>query len=100
MSFATPTRPQTIPASLLYADTPLQIAPAALSGRSVSGIAADHDVSRKFVYQQLDRAHEGIDMPAHRQHLVGRVGHIDRCIERPLSVAAARVQEFSPISRN
>ena len=89
MSIVTPTRPQTIPASLLYADTPLQIALAALSGRSVSGIAADHDVSRKFVYQQLDRAHKGIDMPSHRPLLVGRVGGIDLITPRRRSASGS-----------
>ena len=61
MCIVTPTRPKTTPASLLSPDARLQIALAALSGQSVSGIASDHEVSRKFVYQQLDRAHEGLD---------------------------------------
>jgi len=42
-------------------DARQQIALAALGGLSISGIAADHDVSRKFVYQQLDRAQQGLD---------------------------------------
>ena len=61
MSIVTPTRPQSTPAALLSPDARQQIALAALSGQPVSGIASDHEVSRKFVYQQLDLAHQGID---------------------------------------
>ena len=62
MSIVTLTRPPSTPASLLSPDSRQQIALAALSGQSVSAIASAHEVSRKFVYQQLDRAHEGLDL--------------------------------------
>ena len=61
MCIVPPTPPQTTPASLLSPDARQQIALAALSGQSISRLASDHEVSRKFVYQQIDRAHEGID---------------------------------------
>jgi hypothetical protein len=61
MCIVSPTQPQAIPAALLPPDARQQIALAALGGLSISGIAADHDVSRKFVYRQLDRAQQGID---------------------------------------
>ena len=53
--------PQTTPAALLSPDARQQIALAALSGQSISSLAADHEVSRKFVYQQLTRAQQGLD---------------------------------------
>jgi hypothetical protein len=49
------------PATLLPLDSRRQIALAALSGQPISTLAADHHVSRKFVYQQRDRAHSGLD---------------------------------------
>ena len=61
MCILTPVQAPTIPAQLLPLDARQQIALAALGGLSISGIAADHAVSRKFVYQQLDRAQQGID---------------------------------------
>jgi hypothetical protein len=39
-----------------------QLALAALKGVPVSQLAQDNDVSRKFVYQQLDKAHQGLDL--------------------------------------
>src|SRR5437773_1632702 len=39
-----------------------QLALAALSGVPISQLAADNLVSRKFIYQQLDKAHQGIDL--------------------------------------
>jgi len=38
-----------------------QLALDALAGQSITHLASQHDVSRKFVYQQLQRAHDGID---------------------------------------
>ena len=61
MCILTPAQPPSIPAQLLPPDVRQQIALAALGGHSISGIAADHDISRKFVYQQRDRAQQGID---------------------------------------
>jgi hypothetical protein len=61
MCMVSSTQPQPTPAALLSPDARQQIALAALSGRSISGIATNHDVSRKFVYQQLTRAQQGLD---------------------------------------
>lgn len=61
MCILTPVQAPTTPARLLPPDTRQRIALAALSGLCISGIASNHDVSRKFVYQQLDRAQQGID---------------------------------------
>ena len=61
MCILTPAPPPPIPAQLLPPDARQQIALAALSGHSISGIAADHEVSRKFVYQQRDCAQQGLD---------------------------------------
>jgi hypothetical protein len=38
----------------------LQLARDALAGQPISELARDHDVSRKFVYQQLDKAEQGL----------------------------------------
>jgi hypothetical protein len=38
-----------------------QLALEALAGHSVSALADQHQVSRKFVYQQLDHAHDALD---------------------------------------
>jgi hypothetical protein len=38
-----------------------QVARAALAGRSITDLAQQHHVSRKFVYQQLHHAHEALD---------------------------------------
>lgn len=51
-----------------------QLALAALGGVPVSQLAAEHHVSRKFVYQQLHKAHQGLhrafDPPASPQDLL------------------------------
>jgi hypothetical protein len=39
-----------------------QLALDALAGHAVSGLAEEHQVSRKFVYQQLHRAHDALDL--------------------------------------
>jgi hypothetical protein len=57
----TPVQAPTTPAQLLPPDTRQRIALAALGGLPISGIAADHHVSRKFVYRQRDRAQQGLD---------------------------------------
>jgi hypothetical protein len=61
MGILTPSQIPTTPAALLPPDVRQRIALAALSGHSISGIATNHDVSRKFVYQQLTRAQQGLD---------------------------------------
>ena len=61
MCILPPGQAPTIPAQLLPPDARQRIALAALGGLSISGIATDHDVSRQFVYQQLDRAPQGLD---------------------------------------
>jgi hypothetical protein len=38
-----------------------QLALDALAGQPITQLAAQHEVSRKFVYQQLQRAHDGLD---------------------------------------
>jgi hypothetical protein len=38
-----------------------QLALDALAGQSITDLAAQHDVSRKFVYRQLQRAHDGLE---------------------------------------
>jgi hypothetical protein len=53
------------PAALLGASDRLQLALDALSGTPISHLAAAHHVSRKFVYQQLDRAEQGLDVAFH-----------------------------------
>jgi hypothetical protein len=50
------------PAARLDQQARLQLALDALSGVPVAHLAADNLVSRKFVYQQLDRAHQGLDL--------------------------------------
>jgi hypothetical protein len=44
----------------LTAGQRLQLALGALAGQSISLLAERHQVSRKFVYQQLDRAHDAL----------------------------------------
>src|SRR3954465_5616394 len=39
-----------------------RLALAALSGVPVAQVASEHNVSRKFVYQQLDKAHQGLQV--------------------------------------
>src|SRR6266436_2279310 len=48
-------------AALLPPSARQQLALAALAGQSISQLAQDLDVSRKFIYQQLDRAHDALD---------------------------------------
>lgn len=55
-------QPAASPASLLDAAARQQLALDALAGRPISALAADNCVSRKFVYQQLDRARQGLDL--------------------------------------
>src|SRR5262245_33494077 len=55
-------QPQASPAALLPGQVRRQLALDALSGVPVSRIAAENHVSRKFVYQQLGRAHQGLDL--------------------------------------
>lgn len=50
------------PAKLLPAPARQQLALDALAGVPISHLAQDHHVSRKFVYQQLDRAQQGLDL--------------------------------------
>lgn len=49
------------PARLLPLQTRQQLAVDALAGHSVSTLADQHQVSRKFVYQQLGHAHDALD---------------------------------------
>jgi hypothetical protein len=53
-------QPAASPASLLDTAARQRLALDALAGRPVSALAAEHRVSRKFVYQQLDRARQGL----------------------------------------
>jgi hypothetical protein len=58
-----PTDPiATSPAARLDEPTRRRLALAALSGLSVSSLAEDNQVSRKFVYQQLSKAQQGLQM--------------------------------------
>jgi hypothetical protein len=58
-----PTDPiATSPAARLDESTRRRLALAALSGLSVSSLAEDNQVSRKFVYQQLSKAQQGLQM--------------------------------------
>jgi hypothetical protein len=57
---ATPAVP-TAPARLLPPQARQQLALDALAGQAVSTLAEQHQVSRKFVYQQLDLAHDALD---------------------------------------
>jgi hypothetical protein len=53
--------PTACPARLLTPAQRRDLASAALAGVPVSDLAQQHHVSRKFVYQQLRRAHEALD---------------------------------------
>jgi hypothetical protein len=57
--------PSNSPAALLGASARLQLALDALCGTPVSHLAAAHHVSRKFVYRQLERAEQGLDVAFH-----------------------------------
>jgi hypothetical protein len=48
------------PARLLPPHARQQLALDALTGRPVAHLAEEHDVSRKFVYQQVDKAHHAL----------------------------------------
>jgi len=50
------------PARLLPAQVRQHLALSALAGVPISQLAADHHVSRKFVYHQLDKAHQGLTL--------------------------------------
>jgi hypothetical protein len=56
---ASATPPRT-PAHHLTPDARLQLALDALTGQPISLLARDHDVSRKFVYQQADKANQAL----------------------------------------
>ena len=51
----------TAPARLLPPQARQQLALDALAGQSISALADQHQVSRKFVYQQLGHAHDALD---------------------------------------
>src|SRR5262245_17744336 len=55
-------QPQASVAATLPRRARRQLALAARSGAPISQVAADNLVSHKFVYQQLDKAHQGIDL--------------------------------------
>src|SRR5207248_2047873 len=49
------------PARLLPPPARQQLALDALAGQPITGLADRHQVSRKFVYQQLHQAHDALD---------------------------------------
>src|SRR5262245_3021219 len=49
-------------ARLLSAQARQQLALSALAGVPIAQLAAENQVSRKFVYQQLDKAHQGVQL--------------------------------------
>jgi len=55
-------QPHASAARLLSAQARQQLALDALAGVSVTQLAAQNQVSRKFVYQQLDKAHQGLQL--------------------------------------
>ena len=55
-------QPAASPASRLGTAARQRLALDALSGRPISALAQEHLVSRKFVYQQLGRARQGLDL--------------------------------------
>jgi hypothetical protein len=61
MCILPPEQPHASVAARLDGQARQQLALAALSGEPVSQLAAEHHVSRKFVYQQLHKAHQGLD---------------------------------------
>ncbi len=95
----------TAPARLLPPQTRQQLALDALGGQSVTELAAEQQVSRKFVYQQLRQAHDALDhafnpggdepdqllfwlpvtKPWLRQLVLGLtlIGHSSRCAASP-----------------
>ncbi len=62
MGILPPDQPSASVAALLPGPARQRLALAALSGVPVSQLAAEHHVSRKFVYQQLHKAHRGLDL--------------------------------------
>jgi hypothetical protein len=62
MAILPPEPSRTTPAALLPGSARQQLALAALAGAPVCHIAAQNHVSRKFVYQQLDRAHDALEL--------------------------------------
>jgi len=62
MCILSPNQPQASRAASLAGPARQQLALDALAGVPISQIAADNDVSRKFVYRQLHRAHQGLDL--------------------------------------
>lgn len=74
MCILSPGQPHDSRAAALPGPARQQLALAALSGVPISQIALDNLVSRKFVYRQLDKAHQGIDLafapPASPQDLL------------------------------
>src|ERR1051325_10802678 len=74
MCILPPDQPPASVAALLPGRARQQLALAALSGVPVSQIAAEHHVSRKFVYRQLHKAHQGLalafDPPASPKDLL------------------------------
>jgi hypothetical protein len=59
-SAAVPAPPPSSPARLLPPQARQQLAIEALTGQAVADLAAQQRVSRKFVYQQLHRAHDAL----------------------------------------
>jgi hypothetical protein len=57
-----PSAPPDCPAQRLTAPQRRQLALDALTGQPISHLALRHQVSRKFVYQQLHQAHQGLDL--------------------------------------
>ena len=53
--------PRDTPAALLSPQARQQLALAALAGQSIAQLAQEHHVSRKFLYQQLQRAQHALD---------------------------------------
>src|SRR5271165_1587817 len=53
--------PRDTPAALLSPQARQQLALAALAGQSIAQLAQEHHVSRKFLYQQLQRAQQAVD---------------------------------------
>jgi hypothetical protein len=62
MCILPPDAPHASAAAALAGPARQRLALSALAGLPISQIAAENHVSRKFVYQQLDRAHRGLDL--------------------------------------
>src|SRR5262245_741407 len=62
MCILSPDRPHASRASSLSGPARQSLALDALSGVPISRLATDNLVSRKFVYQQLSKAHHGLDL--------------------------------------